>query len=175
MFVLTLVQDFFFASLHKGEASRNVIDHFLQAFNAMGLPKLIKTDNGPSYANFSSFCKEFGIKHRTGIPYKPMGQGIVECAHRTLKNWLFKMKQGQLYPPKSPKVHLAFVLFVLNFLQTDVKGQSAADRHWHPVTSSSYGMVKWWDLLTNIWNGPDPVLIWGRGSVCVFSQKEDRA
>ena len=66
-------------------------------------------------------------------------------------------------------------MFVLNFLQTDVKGQSAADRHWHPVTSSSYAMVKWWDPLTNMWNGPDPVLIWGRGSVCVFSQKEDGA
>lgn len=36
-------------------------------------------------------------------------------------------------------------------------------------------MVKWRDPLTNTWNGPDYVLIWGRGSVCVFSQKEDRA
>ena len=26
-----------------------------------------------------------------------------------------------------------------------------------------------------MWNGPDPVLIWRRGSVCVFSQKEDGA
>ena len=60
-------------------------------------------------------------------------------------------------------------------MQTDVKGQSAVDRHWHPVTSSSYAMVKWQDPLTNEWKGPDPVLIWGRGSVCVFSQKEDGA
>ena len=42
---------FLFASLHTGEASKNVIDHCLQAFNAMGLPKLIKTDNGPSYSS----------------------------------------------------------------------------------------------------------------------------
>jgi transposase InsO family protein len=133
-----------FASLHMGKTSRNVIDYCLQAFNAMGLPKLIKTDNGLSYSskNFTSFCKEFGIKHKTGIPYGPMGQGIVERAYHTLKNWLLKMKQGQLYPTRSPKAHLAFVLFGLNFLQTDVKGQSAADRHWHPVTSSSYAMVK---------------------------------
>jgi hypothetical protein len=66
-------------------------------------------------------------------------------------------------------------LFILNFLQTEVKGQSPADRHWHPVTFSSYAMVKWQDPLTNTWNGPDPILIWGRGSVCVFTQKEDRA
>jgi transposase InsO family protein len=87
-----------------GEASRNVIEHCLQAFNAMGSPKLIKTDNEPSYTgnNFTSFCKEFGIEHKTGIPYNPKGQGIVERAHRTLKNWLLKTKQGQPYPP--PKV-----------------------------------------------------------------------
>jgi hypothetical protein len=46
---------------------------------------------------------------------------------------------------------------------------------WHPVTSSSYAMVKWCDPFANEWKGPDPVLIWGRGSVCVFSQKEDGA
>jgi transposase InsO family protein len=83
----------------------------------MGLPKLIKTDNGTFYTgnNFTSFHKEFGIKHATGIPYNPMGQEIAEHAHRTLKNWLLKTKQGQLYPPRSPKAHLAFVFFVLIF------------------------------------------------------------
>ena len=108
---------FLFASLHTGEASRNVIDHCLQAFNAMGLPKLIKTDNGPSYTgnNFTSFCKEFGIKHKTGIPYNPIGQEIDKCAYHTCINWLLKTKQGQLYSPGSPKAHLAFALFVLRF------------------------------------------------------------
>jgi transposase InsO family protein len=88
---------FLFASPHTRESSRNVIDHCLQAFNAMRLPKLIKRDNGLSYTgnNFTSFCKEFGIKHKTGIPYNTMGQGIVEHAHHTLKNWLLKTKQGQ--------------------------------------------------------------------------------
>ena len=70
---------FLFASLHTGEASRNVIDHCLQAFNAMGLPKLIKTDNGPSYTgnNFISFCKEFGIRHKTGIPITPLDKKLL--------------------------------------------------------------------------------------------------
>ena len=71
----------------------------------MGLPTLIKTDNGPSYTsnNFTSFCKEFGIKHKPGVPYNPMGTGIVERAHHTLKNWLLKPKQGQLYPQSHQK------------------------------------------------------------------------
>jgi hypothetical protein len=92
-----------------------------------------------------------------------MGQGIVERVHCTFKNWLLKTKQGQLYPQRSPKAHLAFALFVLNFLKTDVKGQSAVGCHWHPVTSNSYAMVKWRDPLTK-----DQVLIWGRGLACVF-------
>jgi hypothetical protein len=101
-----------------------------------------------------------------------MGQDIVKRVHRILQNWLLKTKQRQLYPPRSPKAHLAFALFVLNFLQTYFKGQSAVDLHWHPVTSSSYAMVTWQDPFTNEWKGPDPVLIWERGLVCVFSQKE---
>jgi hypothetical protein len=87
----------------------------------------------------------------------------------------FKNKIRAVISPKSPKAHLLLLYLFLIFLQTDLKGQSALDRHWHPVTSSSYAMVKWQDPLTNEWKGPDPVLICGRGWVCVFSQKEDGA
>jgi transposase InsO family protein len=66
---------FLFASLLMREASRNVSGHCLQAFTAMGLPKVIITDNGPSYTgnNFISFCKKLGIEHKTGIPYNSVG------------------------------------------------------------------------------------------------------
>lgn len=75
-------------------------------------------DSGPAYAgkNFTSFCKEFGIEHETGIPYNAMGQGIIEGAHCTLKNCLLKTKEGELYSSRSPKAHLAFVLFQLKFV-----------------------------------------------------------
>jgi hypothetical protein len=78
------------------EASKNVIDHCLQASNAMRLPKVIKTDNEPAYTdnNFLSFCKEFDMEHKTKIPYNPMRQKIVKHAHHTLKNWLLKTKKG---------------------------------------------------------------------------------
>lgn len=33
-------------------------------------------------------------------------------------------------------------------------------------------MVNWPDPLTNMWNGPDPVLIQEKGSPCIFSQKD---
>ena len=65
-----------------------MLDLYLrQITSLLGLPKLIKTDNGLTYAgnNFTSFCKEFCIKHKTRIPYNPMGQEIVERAHHTRK------------------------------------------------------------------------------------------
>lgn len=97
-----------------GEASRNVIDHCLQAFNAMGLPKVIKTDNGPAYTgnNFTSFCKKFGIEHKTSNPYNPLEQGIVECVHHTLKNWLLKTKGGGSCIPQGYQKH-TLTLFYL--------------------------------------------------------------
>ena len=66
----------------------------------MGLTKLIKIDNGPTYTGkgFNAFFKVFGIQQKTRIPYNPMGQGIVECANGTLKTWLTETKKVGLYP-----------------------------------------------------------------------------
>ena len=33
--------------------------------------------------------------------------------------------------------------------------------------------VKWKNLADGTWYGPDPVLVWGRGAVCVFPQDTD--
>lgn len=75
----------------------------------------------------------------------------------------------------TPRNILNHALFILNFLNLDSHGKSAADRFWHPESQKQFAMVKWKDPLDNSWHGPDPVLIWGRGSVCIFSQKNDAA
>lgn len=62
-------------------------------------------------------------------------------------------------------VQLIHSEFNLNFLTLDKHGKSAAENFWHPEIS----MVKWRDPLNDTWHGPDPILIWGRGYVCVFS------
>ena len=69
-----------------GEATKDVINHLLYVFSVMGQPKMIKTDNGPGYTSqkFKQFCSQLQIKHITGIPYNPQGQGIVERTHQTL-------------------------------------------------------------------------------------------
>jgi hypothetical protein len=75
-----------------------------------------------------------------------------------------------LYLPKSHRAHLIFTLFILNFLQIDKQGHSAADRHWPPETSRNYVMVKWRDPLTNTWYGPDPV--YGDENLFVFFHRK---
>ncbi|NWW13943.1 POK19 protein, partial [Oreocharis arfaki] len=64
---------------------KDVEKHLVQAFAVLGVPREIKTDNGPAYASkaFQSFCQQWGIRHTTGIPHSPTGQAVVERAHET--------------------------------------------------------------------------------------------
>lgn len=52
----------------------------------------------------------------------------------------------------------------------DINGQSAAERHSQSADPDRKPKVLWKDVLEGNWKGPDPVLIWTRGSVCVFPQ-----
>nr|XP_051679399.1 uncharacterized protein LOC100350684 [Oryctolagus cuniculus] len=56
----------------KGETTKHVIAHCLQAFASLGTPKQIKMDNGTACmsTSFKTFCTTFFTLHVTGIPYK---------------------------------------------------------------------------------------------------------
>lgn len=91
---------------------------------------------------------------------------------------LFKLQSGgeAIYPKTgNAKTLLNHALFVLNFLTYDVTERSAADRLWHPATADNYAQVMWRDPLSNTWQGPDPVLIWGKGHACVYDSKAQNA
>ncbi len=62
----------------------------------MGTPKSLKNDNRTAYvsSSFATFCRHFKIYHKTGIPYNPEGQGIVEKFNHLLKTQLKKIKRG---------------------------------------------------------------------------------
>lgn len=60
---------------------------------------------------------------------------------------------------------------MLNFLTYDNEGKSAADRLWHPSTANNYAQAMWRDPTINKWQGPDPVLIWGKGHACIYDNK----
>ncbi|NXB50396.1 POK19 protein, partial [Leucopsar rothschildi] len=62
----------------------HIIKLFLLAFATLGVPKKIKTDNGPAYIShkFQEFLSEWGIEHIHTIPGNSTGQSIVERTHQ---------------------------------------------------------------------------------------------
>ena len=46
-------------------------------------------------------------------------------------------------------------------------------RHWCPEQQNTKPLVKWKDLLSGLWRGPDPLLTSGRGYACIFPQDAD--
>ena len=101
----------------------------------MGIPSVLKTDNGPAFTShsFRSFLSEWNITHITGIPYNPQGQAIIERAHHTLKTHLLKQKGG--IAGKSPPAHLHLALLTLNFFTTDDQKSTPHEKH-HSHTPS---------------------------------------
>ncbi|KFQ31480.1 hypothetical protein N332_04891, partial [Mesitornis unicolor] len=77
---------------HTRQSAKDVIRHWQQAFSVAGVPTQIKTDNGPAYVSgeVNAFLQSWGVTHVTTILHSPTGQGIVECAHGTLKRLLQK-------------------------------------------------------------------------------------
>ena len=80
----------------SSESSQHTISALLLTSPIMGIPSVLKTDNGPTFTShsFRSFLSEWNITHITRIPYNPQGQAIIERAHHTLKTHLLKQKGG---------------------------------------------------------------------------------
>ena len=67
---------------------------------------------------------------------------------------------------------IIFSPLYFKFLILDKHGRSAADRHamTSPILKQD---VKWKDILTGKWYGPDPVISRSRGAVCAFPQGQE--
>ena len=86
-----------------------------------------------------------------------------------LKNPIFKLQEGE-FKYSSPHQILHHALFVINNLNTDSSGMPVMLRHWSPEQSGMRPLVKWKDLLSGQWKGPDPLLTSGQKYACIFPQ-----
>ncbi|RMC22191.1 hypothetical protein DUI87_03065 [Hirundo rustica rustica] len=61
------------------EKAGDAIKHLIHAFSFLGIPKELKTDNGPAYKSreLCSFLQQWGVKHKTGIPHSPTVNHII--------------------------------------------------------------------------------------------------
>lgn len=78
--------------------SESTIEKLKVIFATHGLPRIIVTDNGPSFTSgeFADFCKANGIKHVFAAPYHPATNGLAERAVQSFKKGLEKTQGGTL-------------------------------------------------------------------------------
>ena len=70
---------------HQNAAS--IIRHLESGLSERGSPAELLTDNGAAFSGeeFGRFAKNWGMQLRFWCAYVPMGNGIVERCHRTIK------------------------------------------------------------------------------------------
>ncbi|TRZ08840.1 hypothetical protein HGM15179_018280 [Zosterops borbonicus] len=117
-----------YASAHAGEKSVHAKQHLVQAFSVLGIPKEIKTDNGPAYVSkeFLEFVQQWGVERKTGIPHSPTGQAVVEHAHQTLKQVLARQSSSTAWMSSQQK--LCKALFTINFLNCSFENESTSEK-----------------------------------------------
>ncbi|RMC17410.1 hypothetical protein DUI87_05991 [Hirundo rustica rustica] len=157
--------------LEIGEKSSDAMKHLIQAFSFLGIPKSIKTDNGPTYTSkeFRSFLQPWEVEHKTGIPYSLTGQAIVERTHQNLKRVL--NQQHQSLKLETPQIQLFKALFTLNFLNCTFENLNPPTvRHFREncqlqLKAKPPVIVK--DPATKETEGPHDLITWGRGYTCM--------
>ena len=74
--------------------SQTVVTHTKSIMARHGIPKTVKSDNGPQYTaeEYKKFSKEWGFHHVTTSPYHPQVNGLAEKSVQIIKNLLTKAK-----------------------------------------------------------------------------------
>ncbi|NXH12285.1 POK8 protein, partial [Bucco capensis] len=124
------------ATQHLKTDSKATIQHWLMAMAWLGIPKQIKTDNGPNFVSISvqSFALKWGITLIHSIPYNSTGQAIVERANQTLKSKLETLAKAEGFANAIPSGDqarlLATALLALNQFVRGEEKNSPTRKHW---------------------------------------------
>ncbi|RMB93964.1 hypothetical protein DUI87_29549 [Hirundo rustica rustica] len=153
------------------EKAGDAIKHLIHAFSFLGIPKELKTDNGPAHKSreLCSFLQQWGVEHKTGIPHSPTGQAMVKRTHGTIKRVLHQ--QQRVLKAETPAVRLSRALFTINFLNCSFEGLNPPIiRHFGASSLFSIRerppvMVR--DPESGRTEGPHDLVTWGRGYACV--------
>ena len=75
-----------------GTKTQQVIDVIYKFIANFGIPRIIRSDNGPQFVNslFAAFVKQLGIEHVTSSPRYPRSNGMVERHIQTVKGMMKK-------------------------------------------------------------------------------------
>lgn len=124
------------ATQHQKIDSKATTHHWLTAMAWLGIPKQIKTDNGPNFVSKSiqAFVSKWGITLVHGISYNSTRQAIVERANQTLKAKLEVLAKTEGFtnsiPLRDQARILAMSLLALNQFPRGDETNSPTQRHW---------------------------------------------
>ena len=78
--------------LLKDESSETTIDLLKSYFARFGVPKIVRSDNGPQFSSkkFKQFAKDLNFQHVTSSPRYPQSNGFVERQVQTIKKIMKK-------------------------------------------------------------------------------------
>ena len=85
----------------KGQSnSKTIIAILKQIFSEQGIPKVVRSDNGPHYASkdYREFANEYGFQIVTSSPHYPRSNGYIESQVKTVKAVLAKAKKTETDP-----------------------------------------------------------------------------
>lgn len=76
----------------RSTTSRAIITHLKVIFARFGIPKLLKSDNGPQFDSeeFRQFSKNWGFQHVTSSPHAHWSNGMAEAGVKIVKNIIIK-------------------------------------------------------------------------------------
>lgn len=76
----------------SSSVSLSVINKLKAHFARYGIPQMIMSDNGRQFVSseFETFCREWGIEHRTSSPYHSRSNGMAESAVKAAKRLVMK-------------------------------------------------------------------------------------
>ena len=82
--------------LHDAK-SETIIKNMKMIFSRLGIPQVVRSDNGPEYVSkeFSRFSKEWEFRHVTSSPYHPKSNGMTERYVQVAKNALTKAMESK--------------------------------------------------------------------------------
>ena len=87
----------FVRQMPRGQVnSHTVIKMLQQIFSEQGIPKVVRSDNGPYYSGhdqeFQGFARELGFQHVTSSPHYPHSNCFIESQVKSVKAALLKPK-----------------------------------------------------------------------------------
>ena len=105
---------FFEVKKIASSSSKSVINVLKENFSRWGIPKILKSDNGPAFASeqFKEFAENYGFEHVTSSPRYSQSMGFIEKYVQICKNILKKAKKSNSDP----------YLAILEYRNTPIEG-----------------------------------------------------